>query len=162
MADPLSVAASIAGLLTVAGKISTVVIDLTSKSKAAPKDIENVRSSVETIRAVLLQLQLLLLGRAKVNRQRTSLILVEQVVITLSACVSTFSELDVFVETLSTDHAMQLLDRIRWATKASTIKELLDRLEAHKASLTLMVTILTWYDCFQCIRIFESGAVNQW
>ena len=65
MADPLSVAASIAGLLTVAGKISTVVIDLTSKSKAAPKDIENVRSSVETIRAVLLQLQLLLMVARK-------------------------------------------------------------------------------------------------
>lgn len=145
MSDPLSVAASIAGLLTLAGKITTVIVDLTSKSKAAPKDIQYVRTSIETIRAVLLQLQMLLLGRARVDRQRTSLILVEQVVITLSACVSTFSELDVFVDTLNTDQSMGLLDRIRWATKASTIKELLDRLEAHKASLTLMTTILTWY-----------------
>lgn len=65
MADPLSIAASIAGLLMAAAKITTVLTDLNSKSKAAPKDIEHVRSSVETIRGVLLQLQLLLLAERK-------------------------------------------------------------------------------------------------
>jgi hypothetical protein len=72
------------------------------------------------------------------------LILVEQIVITLSACVTTFSGLDVFVETLGTDANMGLLDRLRWATKTSTIQEHMQKLELHKGTLTLMMTILTW------------------
>lgn len=142
--DPLSVSMAIVGLLTAAQQISSAIGNLVSRGKSAPKEIQNVKSTVDTIRAVLLQLQLLLLGRTKVDRQRTSLILVEQVVITLSACVATFSELDVFVGALDSDHKLGLMDRIRWATKTTTIQEHLQKLEMHKSSLTLMMTILTW------------------
>ena len=142
--DPLSVSMATVGLLTAAQQISSAIGTLVSKSKSAPKEIQSVKSMVDTIRTVLLQLQMLLLGRAKVNRQRTSLILVEQVVITLSACVATFSELDVFIGTLDNDNKMGLMDRIRWATKTSTIQEYMQKLEMHKSSLTLMMTILTW------------------
>ena len=142
--DPLSVSMAIVGLLTAAQQISSAIGTLVSKSKSAPKEIQSVRSTVDTIRTVLLQLQMLLLGRAKINRQRTSLILVEQVVITLSACVATFSELDVFIGTLDNDNQMGLMDRIRWATKTSTIQEHMQKLEMHKSSLILMMTILTW------------------
>ncbi|KAG0645569.1 Rho-GTPase-activating 5 [Hyphodiscus hymeniophilus] len=144
--DPLSVSMAIVGLLTAAQQISSAIGKLVSKSKSAPKDMQNVKSTVDTIRAVLLQLQMLLLGRAKVESQRTSLILVDQVVITLSACVSTFSELDVFVGTLGSDNELGLMDRIRWATKSKDILEHLQKLEMHKSSLTLMMTILTWQD----------------
>jgi hypothetical protein len=150
--DPLSVAMAIVGLLTACQHISSAVGNLISKSKSAPKEIQNVKSTVDTIRSVLIQLQMLLLGRAKFDRQRTSLILVEQIVITLSACVATFSELDVFVGTLASDAMLGLMDRIRWATKTSTIKEHLQKLEMHKSSLTLMMTILTWYEyIFQAV-----------
>jgi hypothetical protein len=104
---------AIVGLLTAAQQISSAINNMVSKSKSAPKDMQNLKSTVNTIRSVLLQLQLLLLGRAKVDRQRTSLILVEQVVVTLSACVTTFSELDVFVESLNSDNELGLMDRIR-------------------------------------------------
>jgi hypothetical protein len=143
--DPLSVTMAIVGLLTASQQISSAIGNLVSKSKSAPKEIQDVKSTVDTIRSVLIQLQMLLLGRAQVDRQRTSLILVEQIVITLSACVATFSELDVFVGTLDSDALLGLMDRIRWATKTSTIKEHLQKLEMHKSSLTLMLTILTWY-----------------
>jgi len=143
--DPLSVTMAIVGLLTASHQISSAIGNLVSKSKSAPKEIQDVKSTVDTIRSVLIQLQMLLLGRAQVDRQRTSLILVEQIVITLSACVASFSELDVFVGTLDSDAMLGLMDRIRWATKTSTIKEHLQKLEMHKSSLTLMLTILTWY-----------------
>ena len=144
--DPLSVSMAIVGLLTAAQQISSAISNLTSKSKSVPKEIQNVKSIVDTIRSVLLQLQLLLLGRAKIARQRTSLILVEQVVITLSACVATFSELDVFIGTLASDTNLGLMDRIRWAAKTTTINEHLQKLEMHNSSLALMMTILTWYE----------------
>jgi hypothetical protein len=142
--DPLSVSMAVIGLLTAAKQISSALGTLISNSKNAPKEMQSVKSTVETIRTVLLQLQTILLGRENISRKRTSLILVEQVVITLSACVTTFSELDVFVGALQSDETLGLMDRIRWATKTTTIKEHLQKLEMHKSSLTLMMTILTW------------------
>ena len=78
--DLLSVSMAIVGLLTSAQQISSAISNMVSKSKSAPKDMQNLKSTVDTIRSVLLQLQLLLLCRAKVDRQRTSLILVDQVI----------------------------------------------------------------------------------
>lgn len=143
--DPLSVTMAIVGLLTATYQISSSIGNLVSESKSAPEEIKNVKSTVDTIRSVLLQLQMLLLGRVKVDRERTSLILVDQIVITLSACVATFSELDVFLGSLASDAKLGIMDRIRWGTKTSTIDEHLQKLERHKSSLTLMMTILTWY-----------------
>ncbi|KAH6714433.1 Rho GTPase activation protein [Leptodontidium sp. MPI-SDFR-AT-0119] len=141
--DPLSVSMAIVGLLSASLKISDVLSPLISKGKNAPAELRDLKQTVDTIRAVLSQLQLMLLGRMKVTRERTSLILVDQIVVTLSACVSTFSDLDVFVETLGSDEKLGLMNRMRWATKAPTIQEHMTKLEAHKASMTLMVTILT-------------------
>jgi len=141
--DPLSVSMAIVGLLSASWKISEVLSPLISKGKNAPDELREIKTTVDTIRSVLSQLQLMLLGRMKVTRERTSLILVDQIVVTLSACVSTFSDLDVFVETLGSDEKLGLMNRMRWATKAPTIQEHLKKLEAHKASMTLMVTILT-------------------
>ena len=144
MMDPLSVVASIAGILGAAAQVSTSISTLIEKSRKAPKDIRKVKDEVDTIRSVLHQLQALLLGSAKTNRARTSLILVDQVVVTLSACVSTFSELDVIVGTLVSDEKLGLMDRLRWGTKASAIDESLKSLQTQKSSLTLILTILTW------------------
>ena len=144
MMDPLSVVASIAGILGAAAQISTSISTLIEKSRKAPKDMRKVKDEVDTIRSVLHQLQAFLLGSAKTNRARTSLILVDQVVVTLSACVSTFSELDVTVGTLVSDDRLGLMDRLRWSTKASAIDECLKNLQTQKSSLTLILTILTW------------------
>ena len=144
MMDPLSVVASIAGILGAAAQISTSISTLIEKSRKAPKDIRKVKDEVDTIRSVLHQLQAFLLGSAKTNRARTSLILVDQVVVTLSACVSTFSELDVTVGTLVSDERLGLMDRLRWGSKASAIDECLKNLQTQKSSLTLILTILTW------------------
>ncbi|KAF4624776.1 hypothetical protein G7Y89_g13393 [Cudoniella acicularis] len=141
--DPLSVTMAIIGLLTAADQVSSTLQPLIKKAANAPEEIKEMKSSVDGIRIVLSQLQLMLIGKSQVGRNRTSLILVEQIVITLSACVTTFSDLDVFVETLGADANMGLLDRLRWATKTSTIQEHMQKLEVHKSTLTLMMTILT-------------------
>jgi hypothetical protein len=142
--DPLSVTMATVGLLKAADQISSTLQSLIKRAANAPKEIKEMKSSVDGIKTVLSQLQLMLMGKSQVDRNRTSLILVEQIVITLSACVTTFSDLDVFVETLGTDATMGLLDRLRWAAKTSTIQEHMQKLEMHKSTLTLMMTILTW------------------
>ena len=144
MADPLSVAASVVGLLTAAAQISQTLYNVTKRMKRAPKEIKDARTEVDDIRNVLSQLQLFVMGAAKASSSRTSLILVEQVVATLAATVTTFSALDVFVETLDSDENLGLMDRVRWLMKEKDLKELISKLQLHKSSMSLMLTILTW------------------
>ncbi|EXM00470.1 hypothetical protein FOIG_07451 [Fusarium odoratissimum NRRL 54006] len=70
--------------------------------------------------------------------------MVEQVVATLAACVTTFSELDTFATAL--ENETSFLDRMRWASKDKEIHAILVRLESHKSSLTLMLTMLTCHN----------------
>lgn len=142
--DPLSLAMSIVGLLKAGEQISSKLQSIVKKAMNAPKEIKEMTSTIETIRTVLCQLQLMLLGQSQVSSHRTSLIMVDQIVITLSACVTTFSDLNIFAESLGTNSKMGFLDRMRWATETSAVKEHLHKLEVHKSSLTLIMTILTW------------------
>ena len=66
--------------------------------------------------------------------------------IALCACVMIFSKLNTFVGALEKDVGLGLVERITWALKADEIKECLQRLERQESSLSLILTILTWYD----------------
>ena len=142
--DPLSVTASVVGLLSVAIKVSIVLSDVIKKSRHAPEECRKVRDEVDSIHRVLGQLQLFIAGSTRASPQRTSLIMVDQVVATLGACVTTFSELEVFAEGLASDQGLGLLDRLRWISKEKDAKTILGELEARKSSMTLMLSILTW------------------
>ncbi|KAF4437105.1 RhoGAP domain-containing protein [Fusarium austroafricanum] len=143
MADPLSVAASVVGLLTAAAQVSKIIANVIQKARHAPEECGRIKAEVDDIRNVLVTLQLFIIGPQprQVSRSRTSLIMVEQVVATLAACVTTFSELDTFATAL--ENETSFLDRLRWASKDKEIHAILVRLESHKISLTLMLTILT-------------------
>ncbi|KAI1276262.1 Rho GTPase activation protein [Xylaria sp. FL0933] len=143
MADPLSVSASIVGLITAGAKISQILAQVVRKAQHAPRELQNVQAEVASIQAVLGQLQNFLLGTQRASRSRTSLIMVDQVIATLATCVTTFSELDSFAKVLEFVSDWGVPDRLRWVAVESKIKEVLARLESHKTSLNLMLTILT-------------------
>lgn len=144
MSDPLSIAAGVVGLLTAAAQVTLILNDIISKAKHAPAEVKRVKSEVEDIRNVLQQLSLYTNGAKQAHRSRSALIMVDQVAATLASCITTFDELKLFVEGLQRDNNMNILDRLRWTTKSNELKQLLARLEMHKSSLTLMLTILTW------------------
>jgi hypothetical protein len=96
--DPVSVAASVVGILTAATQISSCITDFVTSTKSTRKELIGIRDEVQSIHSVVSQLQTLLVRHEVVNKMRTSLILIDQVVITLSAIVTTLSELDSFCE----------------------------------------------------------------
>jgi hypothetical protein len=63
----------------------------------------------------------------------------------MTACVMTFSDLDDYVKGLVSDQQLGWIDSARVATRMSDMKSLLQNLESHKTSLSLMLNILTWY-----------------
>ncbi|KAI0104326.1 Rho GTPase activation protein [Nemania sp. FL0031] len=143
MADPLSVTASVLGIISAAAKISTGLAGIIKKAHNAPTECRKLQLEVDDVRTILGQLQEFILGTRRAPRSRTSLILVDQVITTLAACVTTFSELDTFTEALQSESDLHLLDRLRWVSKESELQAILIRIESHKSSLNLMLMILT-------------------
>lgn len=142
--DPLSVAASVVGLLGAAGKITSVLTTLLRSTKDAPKFAHATLREVSDISATLAQLQAFLIGTRVGQRGPTEILMVEQVVITLTNCVLTFSELEDIVTSLETDELEHMGTRIRWARKEGILTKLLGRLHSSQLSLSLMLTTLTW------------------
>ena len=142
--DPLSVSASIIGILGVAAKVSSVLITFVQNTKAAPKLAQTVLAEVNGLSAVLGHLQTYLIGVVSPSKSRASLILVEQVIVTLAECVTTFSELEDLLGT-SDYNDMAVLDRMKWAMKESKVSDIQGRLQSIKSSLTLVLTILQWF-----------------
>ncbi|KAL8904422.1 MAG: hypothetical protein Q9207_003285 [Kuettlingeria erythrocarpa] len=142
--DPLSIAASIIGLCTAAIQINAHLKRFVDSSKDAPASARHVLTEVTGIYACLSQLDAFLSGRRESPSSRRSLVMLEQVVIVFTDCVSMFSELEQIIDSLKTNGPMRVVDRVKWAMKEKGILKLLTRLQTSKASLNLMLNILTW------------------
>ncbi|KAI9762001.1 MAG: hypothetical protein M1840_001499 [Geoglossum simile] len=140
--DPISVAASIVGLLTAAAKISSTMQGFVSITGAANL-CQRVQHEIRDITAAATQLQTFVLEGLQPMPSRKSMVDVNQVLITLTGTVCTFSELEKEVDGLKRDSDMGILDRAKWAWKEQAITQLCQRIQDHKLSLSLMLTILT-------------------
>ncbi|MCJ1483997.1 hypothetical protein MMC06_004165 [Schaereria dolodes] len=105
--DPLSVSTSIAGLLTVAAAIT----NLLSSTFDMPRFAQGVLHQVAEIAACLHQLQLFLQGVNTASQSRTSLIMVNHVVVTLTGYVITFSILERTLSKLKSNQPRTVVDR---------------------------------------------------
>ena len=138
--EPLSIAASILGLLEVTAKLCSLVKTV----NGAYSLMQDVLSEVSDIRMSLGQLQTLLFGPEAKYRSRASLLMVEDIIVVLTRTVMTFSELEKVIEQFQKDESLRVVTRVKLALKQSIISKLLLRLQSSRASLSLMLTILTW------------------
>ncbi|KAI4189159.1 MAG: hypothetical protein L6R41_001658 [Letrouitia leprolyta] len=141
MADPLSIAAGTIGILTAATNVSSFLISFIKKSKNAPQSAKVVLTEVNDISGTLSLLQAFLLGKEHPDLKRTQLLQVNQIVTVMSGCVLTFSELEESLNGLKTDD-MGFLDCAHWAKSEKVIETLIQRLQNHKASLSLVLNVL--------------------
>ena len=146
--DPLSIAASVVGLLGATVKVSSVLNTFVRGLKNVPNVAHGVLQEVSDISTCLAQLQTYLMGTNVGSRSRTALLMVEQVVVILTSCVMTFSELEETVESLNDDRWSK---RIIWLLREPKFEKLGQRLNSSKSSLNLMLTILTWYHTSQSL-----------
>lgn len=142
--DPLSVAASVTGLLLAAVQISASLQPFVAGSSSAPSLAQTIYYELHDFAAVLSKLQPFVLGSAPPSR--ASMIDVDQLLITLTGCVCTFSELEKEVGSLKSADRLGVWDRVKWAWAEPTISQLVQRIQSHKLSLNLMLSIFTWYE----------------
>ena len=156
MPDPLSIASGVAGLVTATAQITLLLTKLTKSVIAAPYQAQIVLTEISDIGDILSHLQSFLLGLDSPDKSRTSLLKVEKIVTIVSGCVLTFSELEKLLDELKTE-GLDILDRLKWARKESAIMGLIQRLQNHKASLSLVLSILNGF--VPTYRTFLSASV---
>ena len=152
MADPLSITAGIIGVLTAAVQISSLLIEFTASCQNAPLQARIVLAEVSDIDRILSHLQSFLLGSEDIDRSRLALIQAKDLVAIMTDCVSTFSELQELFDGLNAN-APGIFDRMKWVRSKSAISAIIERLQAHKASLSLMLHI---FNGFVSINLHDS------
>lgn len=112
--DPLSVTASIVGLLAAAGKVGETLTPVVSNFKDAPRAIDSVAAEVQDFRTILSSLQQFLLNLGSASPRRVALIQLDQVIVTLTDSVLTFSELEAVVLPLQAPPGSEFLIKSRF------------------------------------------------
>ncbi|KAI1307103.1 hypothetical protein F5Y03DRAFT_383875 [Xylaria venustula] len=153
--DPLSVAASVVGLLAAGGQVTSVLFAVINKCKDSPSLAQSILFEVADISAALGQLQGFLSDRTKANVERGNLILLDQLLTTLTGCVTTYSDIQFILTSLNISEDMGTFDRIKWMRQEDRLNTLVQRLQSHKSSLTLMLTII------QCKSMDEAKSCTQ-
>lgn len=143
--EPLSVAASIVGLLATGGKVTSLLFAFINKCQQPPKFARSIMIEVADISTALGHLQTFLTDPAKTGSERGNLILLDQLLTTLTGCVTTYSDLQLLLDSLNVSEDMGVFDRVKWMMQEDKLNILLQRLQSHKSSMTLMLTIFQWY-----------------
>jgi len=139
--------ASIVGILAAAGKLSETLGSVTSTVTNAPQTIAALTCEINEIQAALSSLQVLLADLSSAQPHRAALIQLDQLIATLTEAVLTFSELETIISPLASPspEKFPLRTRLKWAYNEGTCLKIVEKLQRHKSSISLMLNILQWY-----------------
>ena len=142
--DPLSITASVTGVMAVVAKITTVVTRFIQSVEDVPASTRSVLTEVSDLSLCLSQLTPFLRGTRIAERTRRDGISVEQVVAISTSLVLSISELEELLDSFKLDLPMSALARIQWIRNEERIDRILNRIRASRSSLNLILTIFTW------------------
>ena len=139
MADPLSISASIAGLIALADSVFRGTFKYLKNVKDAPKEISKLSSELGLLYGVLNSLRLVAdqLGDERFD----STIRLHHI----HSCLQTLEKVKAILNkhdtTSLSDHAAQAMKRrMRWPFSISEAKDLIMEIERHKSTLSLALT----------------------
>ncbi|KAF4434117.1 hypothetical protein FACUT_7969 [Fusarium acutatum] len=145
MSDPLSVAASIAGLISITVETAKFLSPFVSAAKDTPQVAAHVYSEVQSTQVILMGLQSLTENLMSARAPYSALIGINQIVTVLTDGVLLYSELHKELQSLGVKDSMEkvpLRGRLQWAWKEGMFITLLSRLQSFKSSMTLVLMIL--------------------
>ena len=139
----MDAAASVAGLVSLAGQLYTIMNTFVENAKDAPSLAHTVHSELTSCHSILTALQTLYFG-TKLSPNRAPLISLGDLYATLTEAVLLYSELETVLKPLAQDPSNSFARRARWARQATKIQKLVERLQRHKLTINLQLTILQW------------------
>jgi hypothetical protein len=159
--DPLSIGSAVIGLIAGTSRIAPLLHHFIVHTRNAPKTASQILDELNSIAAALQQLQTYVLNAAGAPSARRSMLSLNNIIATLTACVTTYSDLDSVVQKCLDKHGS--VRRAKWIINETEIVELVQRVQAHKSSLTLMLTILQWYlaNALSSIEMLTKVLINR-
>lgn len=154
MSDPLSVVASVAGLVSVSASILRMAKDLYCNVKDAPDSIQRVIAEMGDMNMIFSKVKRFIDGDGKrPMHARLTMISIYDLEATLSGCVLVCDRLNKHVNAVagvvnpsSAERKTALvLARVKWALwKEAEASAILGELQRHKLSLNVMLNIIQW------------------
>ncbi|KAF8855042.1 hypothetical protein BDZ45DRAFT_805355 [Acephala macrosclerotiorum] len=141
--DPLTVIGAVGGLVKTTASFSSTIARIVSARNKGSSEIIAIKNTIDVIRSILQQLQILLLKQGNIDPERASMLFVGDIVAILTSCVLTMSNLEGCIAGLKVDDKLGLFDSIRWNSRMSEVRKYRGELEASKTSLNLVLTIMT-------------------
>lgn len=155
--DPLSIAASITSILVGA----THVVNLVSQAGDTTDAVKAVVQEVAHIKILITVLQKFVDRTQRLDKNRASLVQLEDVVTILTQTVLVFSELEGVIQsavgkTSSSSSSSSspstptgsilsgIRKRVQWSWSRTAAQRLTGQLQQHKTSLSLLLTIMQW------------------
>jgi len=139
MADPLSIAASIIGIIGASAKLASIIGGLID----APVHITDLAVEIKNTQLVFKALQRFLDRSRHLPPQRAALVQLQDIVVILTETVLVFTELESIVTSLAARQRTPWR-RIGWARQRSGAVRLVNQLQRHKSSLMLVLQIISW------------------
>jgi len=139
--DPLSVAASVVGLLGATAKVGTL-LDYLSSVQECPATIQDARTEVKHAELALRSLQRYLQRLDLVDSRRAALIQVDELRVVLSEAMLVLAGFEGLLERLT--RVARIRVSVTWMRHSRKIDEHRASIQRYIACLNLMVGILGW------------------
>lgn len=138
--EPLSVVASITGILTAAAKVSSLLMQI----QGAPAAISSIQTEIDHIKIVFTGFQNFVNYTAWISGSRAALIQLDDVLVILTQTVLDLSELQTMITPLSSRGKLSVWQRLNWPRHEAAFLRLINQLQRHKTSLSLLLQIIQW------------------
>lgn len=138
----MEVAASVVGLLAVGAQITRVLQDTIQGCIDAPQLARAINFEIQDFSYILSKLQAIVLGSTNLHLIATSED-INHLSRTLEGCALTLSQVEAEVGRLGDVSKLELRNRLRWTRGQLSLAPLILRIQSHKTSLMLILTILT-------------------
>lgn len=164
----MEVGASIVSLLSVGATIATAINDFVTSCNNAPLFAQSVLHETLEFSYALSKLQRLVLEPQAISldQSRTSMLDVNHLSLTLVGCVCTFSQLEKEIQRMRLSGKFGILDRVKWTFIERDVGSIIQRIQNHKMSLMLILTILRYVFKFYYMHLpcapsdFKKGLTN--
>jgi len=144
MADPLSIAASIAGLLSLGMRMGVTLNEFITSAKSAPASIRAISDELDTLTRVLTYIQEVI-----TNDNGSKVVDAGLLSAALSGCMKSFQELESHVSALRTQLQSKIMRKawaqILWSAKEKEIALMVRRLGEHKGTLGIALQLKSLY-----------------
>ncbi|PTD06084.1 hypothetical protein HYE67_007923 [Fusarium culmorum] len=163
MSDPLSISASIAGLISLSTVVYQTLTNFADKVDRAPKSAQDILHAVTEMRLALVSMSDLVDRFSRISARRKVMVQLDHLVISLSRAVMTFTDLELFLSDWPEISSMQssAWRRIRWAMKEDKATHLIKRLSENKMAFVLILSILQSESDFEAHTTSSQALIEQ-